>query len=120
MLYYAVKIALSALILVAVSEIAKRSSGAAALLASLPLTSLLAFVWLHAEGASNAAIGELSGQIFWLVLPSLVLFLVLPALLRQGLGFWPSLTLAALATVATYFAAYFVLLPALRRIGVKA
>jgi hypothetical protein len=113
-LYYAVKIALTATILVAVSEVAKRSTAAAALLAALPLTSLLAFVWLHVEGASNSAIGELSGQIFWLVLPSLVLFLVLPALLRQGVGFWPSLALSALATVVLYLA----LLPVLRRMGV--
>ncbi len=115
MLYHAFKIALSAMILVAVSEIAKRNSGAAALLASLPLTSVLAFVWLHVEGAPTATIGALSGQIFWLVLPSLVLLLVLPLLLKQGLGFWLSLTLAALATVASYL----VLLPWLRRVGVQ-
>lgn len=115
MLYYAFKIALSAMILVADNAIAKRHSGAAALLAALPLTSLLALVWLHVEGASSAAIGELSGQIFWLVLPSLILFLALPALLRVGLGFWPSLTLAALATVAAYLA----LLPGLRKMGVQ-
>jgi hypothetical protein len=114
-LYYALKVALSAMILVAVSAIAKRNSGAAALLAALPLTSILAFIWLHVEGTSSVAIGELSGQIFWLVLPSLVLFLLLPALLRYGLGFWLSLTLAALATVASYY----VLLPVLRRMGVQ-
>ncbi len=114
MLYYALKIALSAMILVAVSEIAKRNSGAAALLASLPLTSLLAFIWLHVEGASSTAISELSGQIFWLVLPSLVLFLLLPVLLRHGLGFWWSLTGAALATVVSYL----VMLPLLRWMGV--
>lgn len=90
MLYYALKIGISALVIVAIAEIAKRSSGFAALLASLPLTSLLAFVWLHIEGTESARIADLSGQIFWLVLPSLVLFLLLPLLLRQGLGFWLS------------------------------
>ena len=112
--YYALKILLSATVLVAISEIAKRSSALAALLASLPLTSLLAFVWMQAEGASPGAIAELSGQIFWLVLPSLVLFLLLPWLLRQGFGFWPALGLASAATVL----AYGLMLLVLRRFGV--
>lgn len=114
MLYYIVKILLSATVLVAISEIAKRSSALAALLASLPLTSLLAFVWMHAEGASPGAIAELSGQIFWLVLPSLLLFLLLPWLLRHGFGFWPALGLASAATVL----AYGLMLLVLRRVGV--
>jgi len=115
MLYYALKIALSAMVIVAVSEIAKRNSGVAALLVSLPLTSILAFVWLHVEGSPSSAIGELSSQIFWLVLPSLVLFLALPVLLKYGFGFWLSLALASLATMASYIA----LLPLLRRAGVQ-
>ena len=115
MLYLALKFIVSAAVIVAVSEIAKRHSGMAALLAALPLTSLLAFVWLHVEGSPPAAIGTLSTQIFWLVLPSLVLFLALPALLKWGVGFWPSLALAAGATVACYF----VMLPLLRKVGVQ-
>lgn len=114
MLYYALKVAISAAVVVAVSEIAKRHTGIAALVAALPLTSLLAFVWLHVEGAPPQAIGELSIQVFWLVLPSLVLFLLLPALLRFGLGFGWSLLLAAAATAACYLA----MLPLLRKAGV--
>ena len=112
--YYALKILLSATVLVAISEIARRSSALAALLASLPLTSLLAFMWMHAEGASPGAIAELSGQIFWLVLPSLLLFLLLPWLLRQGFGFWLALSLASAATVLAYGLMWLVL----RRCGV--
>ncbi|HUW35888.1 MAG TPA: DUF3147 family protein [Rhodocyclaceae bacterium] len=114
MLYYALKLVVSALIVVAVSEIAKRSSGFAALVASLPLTSLLAFVWLHLEGSPPGKIAELSSQIFWLVLPSLLLFLLLPLLLRHGLDFWASLGLSSAATAGAYLA----LLPLLRRMGV--
>ena len=102
MLYYTIKILLSATVLVAVSEIAKRSTLQGALLASLPLTSLLAFVWLYAETADVQKISDLSWNTFWLVLPSLALFLVLPLLLKQGWGFWLSLALAALATAAFY------------------
>ncbi len=114
MFHYAIKVVVSALVVVAVSEIAKRSTGFAALVASLPLTSLLAFVWLHLEASPSARIAELSGQIFWLVLPSLLLFLLLPILLRHGLGFWASLGLSSAATAGAYLA----LLPLLRRIGV--
>jgi len=115
MIYYALKFAISALVIVLVSEIAKRSSGFAALVAALPLTSLLAMVWLHFDGVDSAKIAELSSQIFWLVLPSLLLFLLLPLLLKHGLGFWFSLGLSMAATVACYF----VLLSLLRRIGVQ-
>lgn len=115
MLYYALKVGISALIIVAISEVAKRSSGVAALLAALPLTSLLAIIWLHVEGAEPSRIAELSGQIFWLVLPSLALFLLLPLLLRQGMGFWLSLVLSVSATAACYLA----LLPLLRKFGVQ-
>ena len=115
MLYYVLKVLVSALLIVAISEIAKRSSGFAALVASLPLTSLLAFVWLHLDGTPASEIGSLSSQIFWLVLPSLVLFLALPLLLRQGLNFWLSLGLASAATVVCYLA----LLPLLRKLGVQ-
>lgn len=115
MLYYALKVIISALLIVGIAEIAKRSTGFAALLASLPLTSLLAFVWLHLDGSPAAQIAELSSQIFWLVLPSLLLFLLLPLLLRHGLNFWISLSLSAAATAACYLA----LLPLLRRMGVS-
>jgi hypothetical protein len=115
MLYYALKVLVSALLIVAISEIAKRSTAFAALIASLPLTSLLAFVWLRVEGATPVQIAQLSSQIFWLVLPSLVLFLVLPVLLRHGVEFWLSFTVAIAATVGAYFA----LLPLLRRMGVE-
>lgn len=115
MLYYAIKVIISALLIVAVSEIAKRSTGFAALVASLPLTSLLAFVWLHMETASPDKIADLSSQIFWLVLPSLLLFLLLPLLLKHGLSFWVSLGLSMAATAGCYIA----FLPLLRRMGVN-
>lgn len=115
MIYYALKVVISALIIVAISEIAKRSTGLAALLAALPITSLLAFIWLHFDGSSSEQISELSIQIFWLVIPSLLLFLLLPMLLKYGLNFWLSLGLSASATVISYL----LLLPLLRRLGVE-
>src|SRR5262247_2902545 len=77
----AVKVLVTAIVVVAVSELAKRSSLWAGLLASLPLTSLLAFIWTYLDTGNVEQVGTLSWNIFWLVLPSLLLFLLLPWLL---------------------------------------
>ena len=98
----AVKFAVTAAVVVAVSEIARRSTLWGALLASLPLTSLLAFVWLYVETGDSQRIATLSQSIFWLVLASLPLFLMLPLLLRSGWRFWPSLVGVCLITSVLY------------------
>jgi hypothetical protein len=99
---YALKVGLSALILVAIAEVAKRSTFWAAALASLPLTSLLAFVLLYLDTGDAHKVAALAGGIFWLVLPSLLLFVLLPILLRSGWGFWASLALSSAATALAY------------------
>ena len=114
MLYTALKVAITALVVVAISEVAKRSTAMGAILASLPLTSLLAFVWLYSETGDTAKIAQLSQSIFWYVLPSLVLFIALPILLTRGVGFWPSLAIASALT----FAAYLVMVWLLGRLGI--
>ncbi|MBS0307883.1 MAG: DUF3147 family protein [Proteobacteria bacterium] len=116
MYYYLIKLVVSAVLIVAVSEIAKRNSGVAALLASLPLTSLLAFVWMQQEAAGSEKIAALSLQIFWLVLPSLPLFLLLAYLLRHGWSFWPALACACTAAASCYL----LMLPLLRKFGMDA
>jgi ABC-type proline/glycine betaine transport system permease subunit len=115
MLYYAAKVGLSAVIIVVVAELAKRHSGFAALVASLPLVSILAFVWLHLDGVASARIAQLSSEILWLTIPSFALFIALPPLLKHGFSFWLSLGLSMAITVVCYFA----LLPLLRRLGVS-
>ena len=114
MVYYALRTIISAVILVAVAEIAKRSTVLGALIASLPLTSLLAFVWLYRDTHDVAAISSLSLDIFWLVIPSLALFLALPLFIRLGWGFWLSLAGAIAVTAACYAGLFWV--P--RRLGV--
>ena len=100
---YALKILVSAIIIVVVSELAKRSSLWAAILASLPLISLLAFIWLYLDTGDVQKISVLSQNIFWLVLPSLAFFVTLPLLIRMEINFWLSLLLASLITVLAYF-----------------
>jgi hypothetical protein len=104
MLQTFVKLIVTALIVVTVSEVSKRTTTFGALLASLPLTSLLAIVWLYVETGDTTRVADLAGGIFWLVLPSLALFLILPALLRAGYSFWPALALGCGATATLYVA----------------
>lgn len=103
MTYLILKLFLSAGIIVAVSEIAKRSGNLGALIASLPLTSILAIVWLYLETGSLEKINALTSSIFWFVLPSLVFFVALPLLLRWGLHFWVSLSASCILTGAAYW-----------------
>lgn len=109
MTQFLVKILVSALLIAAVSEIGRRSSLVGALLASLPVTSILAFVWLYRETGDTAKVAALSADIFWLILPSMALFLLLPVLLRQGWGFWWSLAASCGATAVAYGAMVWVL-----------
>ena len=47
LIYYLTKIAITTLLIVVISEIAKHSSFFGALLASIPLVSVLAMLWLY-------------------------------------------------------------------------
>jgi len=114
MIYYLVKLLLSATIIVVVSEVAKHSAGLGALIKSLPLVSILAMVWLYVDTRDAGKISELSIATFWLVLPTLPMFLVLPVLLKHGLGFYLSLGIS----VAVMAVCYLVAVPLLSRIGI--
>lgn len=109
-----VRYALAAALVVAVSEAGRRVSWLGALIAALPLVSVfgLAFLWHDTHDAQRVA--RLATGIFWLVLPSLALFVALPVLLRRGVGFYPALAAGSALTVLVYF----LLLAALRRAGV--
>ena len=96
------KVAITAVLVVAIAKVSARNTMIGGLLASLPLTSVLAMIWLHVDTGDTEKIAALSTSIFWLVLPSLTLFLVLPVLLRKGLPFPGSLTIACAATIVAY------------------
>jgi len=113
---YVAKVALTAAVVVAVAEIAKRSTFWGAVIASLPLTSVLAFVWLYLDTGNAQRVADLSQSIFWLVLPSLTLFLALPLLVRSGVAFWLSLGIACVATAVAYIAMVW----CLSRFGIRA
>jgi hypothetical protein len=102
MLYLIAKALLSGVIVLAASEIAKRNPTYGALIISLPLIAILSSIWLWRDTGDNERIAALSERSFWLVLPTLPMFLVLPAMLRGGTAFWPALGIACALTVALY------------------
>ncbi|MCC7404977.1 MAG: DUF3147 family protein [Bdellovibrionales bacterium] len=102
MLQYALRVLITAVLVVAVAEVGKRSTWAGALLASLPLTSILALSWLYWDTKSVEQVSRMSSSIFWLVGPSLIFFLVLPLLLKWGVHFWGALALASGVMAGAY------------------
>jgi hypothetical protein len=101
-LYLVIKAAISGVIVALVSEIARRYPGWGGLVASLPLTSLLAMIWLWRDSGDSLKVAELASSTFWFILPSLPLFIVLPMLLRSGLGFWAAMAIVIAGTLALY------------------
>jgi len=115
MAYYSLKIVITTLIIVLISEIAKRSSFVGAILASVPLISVLAMLWLYIDTKNIEKVAALSSSIFWLVIPSLVLFVTLPVLLKLGMNFYLSMMISLVMTVLSYW----VMVSVLGHLGVK-
>ena len=103
MTYYIAKVAVTAILVVFISEISKRSSFIGAVLASVPLTSVLAMLWLYIDTGDIGKVSELASSVFWLVLPSLALFVALPVLLAQGVNFYLSLAVSTGITAICYW-----------------
>ena len=106
-MYFTLKTLITALIIASVSELSRRFSFVAALLISLPLTSILALGWIYYESRDTQKIIEMSYSIFWLVIPSLLFFLLLPALLKMDIKFIPAMLISSAALAAIYAIATF-------------
>jgi hypothetical protein len=102
MLYLILKAALSGIVIAVVSEVAARRPGVGALIVSLPLVSILSIIWLWRDTSDVVRIAAHAEATFWLVLPTLPMFLVFPAMLRGGVGFWVALIASCLLTIALY------------------
>jgi uncharacterized membrane protein (GlpM family) len=101
--YYIAKVVVTAILVVLIAEISKRSSFIGAVLASIPLTSVLAMLWLYIDTGDAGKVSELASSVFWLVLPSLALFIALPILLTKGVGFYLSLAVSVGITAVCYW-----------------
>ena len=102
MLYLAIKAALSGIIIAIVSEVAKRYPGFGALIASLPLVSLLGMIWLWRDKPDVSNMAAHVEATFWFVLPSLPMFLLIPFMLRHGFGFWVAMAVGCALTIVLY------------------
>ena len=105
---------LSALIIVAVNKVQVFNDRLSALLIALPLTSLLAMIWMHQAGQSGERLANHAEGTFWFVLPTLPMFLILPWMWRNGWGFWSALGLNCLITAGLFW----ILVAVLRRFGI--
>jgi hypothetical protein len=103
-MWFLLKAALSGLIVATVSTVAKRYPGFGALIASLPLVSVLGMVWLWHDKPDPRNMAAHAQATFWFVLPSLPMFLLMPALLRAGVSFWLALLAGCALTIALYLA----------------
>ena len=102
MTYYLLKLLITSALVVAISEVGKTSSFLGAVLASIPLVSVLAMAWLYFDTGDSEKVASLAVSIFWLVIPSLVLFVSLPVLLRANVNFYLSLGLSIALTASAY------------------
>lgn len=108
------KYAVTAALVVLISELAKRSDKLGGFIAALPLVTLLTLVWLYLENQPATKIANHAWYTFWYVVPTLPMFLVFPVLLPR-LGFWLTLLASVVFTVVC-FAAFAVVM---RRFGVE-
>lgn len=104
MLYFVVKCAVSGVLIGVASSLARRYPGLGALIASLPLVSVLGMMWLWRDKPDAINMAAHARATFWYVLPSLPMFLLIPLMLKRGAGFWTSLAAGCLLTVLLYLA----------------
>ena len=109
-----VKLLLTAVIILIVNKIQLLNDRISALLIALPLTSLLAMIWMHQGKQTTSRIANHAEGTFWFVLPTLPMFLILPWMLRHGWGFWTALLANCLLTAGFFWLTVFIL----RRFGI--
>lgn len=109
MSYYIVKLVITALLIVLISEIAKRNSLMGAMLAAIPLVSILAMIWMYIDTNDSKSAVEFSNSIVWLIAPSMTLFITFPILIKKGLSFYPSLAISVVMTMLAYYGVIFLL-----------
>ena len=102
MIYLLAKAAISGLLIAIVSEVARRHPGVGALIASLPIVSLLGMIWLWRDTADRSLLADHSTATFWYVVPSLPMFLLIPALLKRSVPFWGAMTVGVATTILLY------------------
>jgi hypothetical protein len=99
---FLIRALLSGMIVAAIALIAKRSPALGGLIASIPLVSTLGMIWLWRDTKDTELVADYVGSAFWYFLPSMPMFLLIPALLRNGVNFWIALAAGCLLTILLY------------------
>jgi uncharacterized membrane protein (GlpM family) len=99
---FLIKTLFSAFIISVIAYISRKNTTIGGLIASLPLTSILALVWMYHDGSSVQSMIDLSQIIFWMVIPSLIFFIVFPIFLRMNFPFYGALISSSLILIVTY------------------
>ena len=102
MTYLIIKAAISGILIAIASEVARRYAGIGALIASLPLVSVLGMIWLWRDTHDPARLADHAQATLWYVIPSLPMFILIPVMLRAGYGFWTALGLGCALTICLY------------------
>ena len=102
MLQYIVKTIITLITIVGVSEVSKRSTLIGGILVSLPIVSIMAMIWLWVDTRDKVRVAQFSTSVFWLVIPSLALFITLPLFLKK-LPFGYALLLSCGITILAYY-----------------
>lgn len=109
MIYELSKVLISAIIIVLIVAIAKKHTILGAILASVPIVSVIALIWLYIDTQNTIYVAKLSKGIFWMVIPSLLFFISLPIFLNYKINFYLSLCFSLLITVVAYLTMLFFL-----------
>lgn len=103
MSYLILKASISGALVLLVSELSRRFPTFGGMTAALPLISVLSMIWLWRETGDAEKIASQSMGVFWFVLPTLPMFVLMPLMLRAGLGFWPTLLVGCVMTSVLFF-----------------
>jgi len=101
---FVVRALLSGVLIALIALIGRKAPAAAALVASLPLISILGMIWLWRDTKDSVLLANHAEATFWYVLPSLPMFLVIPSMLRSGFSFWLALGAGVILTLLLYLA----------------
>lgn len=113
--YTIIKVVITSVLIVTISELSKRSSMIGALLASLPITSTLAMLWLYVDTKDINKIADLAGSVLWFAIPSFVFFFSILILLKKGAPFYLTMGFSMALTAGCYL----LMIAILTRYGIK-
>ena len=99
---YLIKVVIAAIIIVSVTEVSKVNAQLGGLIKSLPLISLISFIWLYYDTQNIKIIADLSLSTLLYVIPTLPMFYIFYILLTKGFGFHIALFLSVLTIIPVY------------------